>query len=162
MVPSDSGSFSSVLFNLFGLSRDPQSLVTMKRYGVLPWWTPNDCRLSLCRPVAALTHWLDYRLFPDSPALMHAHNIAWFAALIFLATVVYRELMGAGWAAGLAGLLFLLDGNTYFPAAFVANRGYFLGLCFGLLCLHQHHQWRSTKSAGAWPSSVAPRSRQSI
>jgi hypothetical protein len=42
--------------------------------------------------------------------------------------------------------LFLLDGNTYFPVAFVANRGFFLALFFGLLCLYEHHQWRSTKS----------------
>ncbi len=144
--PPDSGSFSTVLFDLFGFSRNPQCMVSMKNYGTLPWWTPDDLRLSLCRPVTALTHWLDYRLFPDSPALMHAHNIAWFAAVVFLLTMVYRKLMGTGWAAGLAALLFLLDGNTYFPVAFVANRGFFLALFFGLLCLYEHHQWRSTKS----------------
>ena len=77
---------------------------------------------------------------------MHAQNIAWFAAIVFLVTIIYRKLMGAGWAAGLAALLFLLDGNTYFPVAFVANRGFILSLFFGLLCLYEHHQWRSAKS----------------
>jgi hypothetical protein len=144
--PPDSGKFSTVLFNLFGFSRKPQCMALMRNYGTLPWWTPDDLRCSLCRPVTAFTHWLDYRLFPDSPALMHAHNIAWFAAVVFLLTMVYRKLMGTGWAAGLAALLFLLDGNTYFPVAFVANRGFFLALFFGLLCLYKHHQWRSTKS----------------
>ena len=117
-----------------------------KNYGTLPWWTPDDLKLSLWRPVTAFTHWLDYRLFPDSPALMHAQNIAWFAAIVFLVTIIYRKLMGTGWAAGLAALLFLLDGNTYFPVAFVANRGFILSLFFGLLCLYEHHQWRSAKS----------------
>jgi hypothetical protein len=144
--PPDSGRFSTVLFDLFGFDRNPQCMALMKNYGTLPWWTPDNLRCSLCRPVTALTHWLDYRLFPDSPALMHAHSIAWFAAVIFLVTVVYRKLMGTGWAAGLAALLFLLDGNTYFPVAFVANRGFFLALFFGLMCLYEHHQWRSTKS----------------
>jgi hypothetical protein len=144
--PPDSGSFSTVLFDLFGLGRNPQCLAAMKRYGTLPWWTPDDLRFSLCRPVAALTHWLDYRLFPNSPALMHAENISWYAAVVFLLSLVYRKLMGTGWAAGLAALLFLLDGDTYFPAAFVANRGFFLALFFGLLCLYEHHQWRSTQS----------------
>ncbi len=144
--PADSGKFSTVLFDLFGLGRNPQSVAVMKDYGTLPWWTPNGLNCSLCRPVAALTHWMDYRLFPNSPALMHAHNIAWFAAVVFLITIVYRKLMGTGWAAGLAALLFLLDANTFIPAAFVANRGYFLALFFGLLCLYEHHQWRSTKS----------------
>jgi len=35
---------------------------------------------------------------------MHAENIACFAAIVFLITIVYRKLMGAGWAAGLAAL----------------------------------------------------------
>ncbi len=149
ILPSDSGSFSTVLFDLFGFSRDRQDMASMKHYGALPWWTPDDLKLSLCLPIAALTHWFDYRLFPNSPVLMHAHNIAWFAGVIFMVAVVYRKLMGTGWAAGLAALLFLLDSNTYFPAAFVANRGYFLALFFSLLCLYEHHQWRSTKSLSA-------------
>src|SRR5208282_5617625 len=113
--PPDSGRFSTVLLDLFGFSRNPQCLSSMKSYGTLPWWTSDKLKLSLCRPVAALTHWLDYRLYPDSPALMHAHNIVWFAAVVFLLTMVYRKLMGTRGAAGLAALLFLLDGNTYFP-----------------------------------------------
>jgi len=144
-----SGSFSTVLFDLFGLSRNPQCMVAMKNYGTLPWWTPADLRVCLCRPVAALTHWVDYRLFPDSPALMHAENIAWYAGVVFLLAIVYRRFMGVAWAAGLAALLFLLDGNTYFPVAFVANRGFILALFFGLLCLYEHHLWRATKSRRA-------------
>lgn len=152
--PADSGSFPTVLFDLFGLNRNPQYMDLMKNYGTLPWWTPDGFKLSLCRPVAAFTHWLDYRLFPGSPALMHAHNIAWFAAVVFLLTIVYRKLMGAGWAAGLAALLFLLDGYTYFPVMFVANRGFIMALFFGLLCLYEHHQWRSTKSRSALELSM--------
>lgn len=153
--PADSGKFSTVLFDLFGFDRNPQTVATMKNYGTFPWWTPDDLRLSLCRPIAALTHWIDYHLFPDSPVLMHAHNIAWFAALVFALTVVYRKLMGANWVAGLAALLFLLDANTYLPVAFVANRGYLIALFFGLLFLYEHIQWRVTKSCAAmWLSAL--------
>jgi hypothetical protein len=148
-IPANPGTFSTVMFNLFGLGRNPQSVPLMKQYGALPWWTPDDLKFSLCRPVAAFTHWLDYRLFPNSPALMHAHNILWFAADVFVLTFVYRKLMGPGWAAGLAALLFLLDGSTYFPVAFVANRGFFIGLFFGLLCVYEHHEWRTKKSRRA-------------
>ncbi len=152
--PADSGSFSTVLFDLFGLNRDPHYISLMKNYGTLPWWTPDGLKLSLFRPVAAFTHWLDYRLFSDSPALMHAHNIAWFAAVIFLLTIVYRKLMGVGWAAGLAALLFLLDDYTCFPVMFIANRGFVMALFFGLVCLYEHHQWRSTSSRSALALSV--------
>jgi hypothetical protein len=149
--PADSGSFSTVLCDLFPgfIHRDPQCTALAKNYGILPWWTSDNFRVGLWRPVTAFTHWLDYRLFPDSPMLMHAHNIAWFAAIVFLLTIVYRKLMGAGWAAGLAALLFLIDGNTYFPVAYIANRGFMLSLFFGLLCLYEHHQWRSAKSRSA-------------
>ena len=148
MLPPDSGSLGTVLCDLFpGFSnRDPQCVALEKNYGILPWWTSDNFKVRLWRPVTAFTHWLDYRLFPDSPVPMHAHNIAWFAATIFVLTMVYRKLMGAGWVAGLAALLFLLDGNTYFPVAFVANRGFMLSLLFGLLCLYEHHRWRSAKS----------------
>ena len=170
-MPQNSGSLGTVLHDLFpGITRMAQA----KDYGVLPWWAPDDLRLGLWRPLTAFTHWLDYRLFPSLPALMHAENIACFAAILFLVTVIYRKLdvtsAGArlltsrlagtlappssqaaapGWAAGLAALLFLLDGNTYFPVMFVANRGFMLSLFFGLLCFYEHHQWRSTKSRPA-------------
>jgi hypothetical protein len=143
--PADSGSLPTVLRDLF-FNRNPQDMALMKNYGILPWWTPDNLRLGLWRPVTAFTHWLDYRLIPDSPGLMHAHNIAWFAGIVFLVTIIYRKLTGPGWVAGFAALLFLLDSNTYFPVMFVANRGFMLSLFFGLLCLYEHHQWRSAKS----------------
>ena len=143
--PADSGSLPTVLRDLF-YHRIPSDLALERSYGGLPWWTPDDFTMGLWRPVTAFTHWLDYRLFPDSAVLMHAHNIAWFAAIVFLVTLIYRRLMGAGWAAGLAALLFLLDANTYGPVAYVANRGFLLSLFFGVGCLLAHHQWRSGKS----------------
>jgi len=148
--PADSGSFSTVIRDFFfGGYRDAQNLALSKNYGMLPWWTPDNLRLGLWRPVTAFTHWLDYQLYPDSPALMHAQNIAWFAAILFLLTVIYRKFIEVKWAAGLAALLFLLDGNTYFPVMFIANRGFILSLFLGLLCLYAHHQWRTAKSRSA-------------
>lgn len=148
-LAANSGSFTTVLLDLFGLSRDPQCLVRMKNFGTLPWWAAAELKLSLCRPVAAFTHWVDYRLYPDSPGLMHAHSVLWFAAAVWLLAIIYRKLMGPTWAAGLAAVLFLLDGNTYFPVAYVANRGFILALGFGLLCLYAHHEWRITQSRRA-------------
>jgi hypothetical protein len=43
--PADSGSFSTVLRDLFGFSRDPQNMALMKNYGTLPWWTPDNFRV---------------------------------------------------------------------------------------------------------------------
>jgi len=64
--PADSGSFSTVLRDFF-FNRSPEDMALMKNYGVLPWWTPDNLRIGLWRPVTAFTHWLDYRLFLDRP-----------------------------------------------------------------------------------------------
>jgi hypothetical protein len=48
--------------------------------------------------------------------------------------------------AGLAGLLFVLDDFTYFPAMWIANRNIFLSLFFGILCILWHHRWRKSGS----------------
>ena len=59
------------------------------------------------------------------------------------------KLQSGVWVAGLAAALFLLDKNTYGPVMYVANRGFIISLVFGLLCLHAHLRWRTTKSS-AW------------
>ena len=153
-VPDNTGKLSTVLFETFGFSRDRKHWRAGRDYGVLPWWFSDETRASLWRPFTALTHWLDYRLFPGSPTLMHAHNIAWFASVVFLTAVIYRKIIGPTWIAGLASLMFVLDSNTYFPVMFIANRGFIVALCLGLLCFYMHHKWRSTNSAFAAILSV--------
>ena len=76
-VPDEPGKLSTVLFDTFGFTRTKERLEKGRNYGILPWYFSTETKCSLWRPVTAFTHWLDYRLFPDSPALMHAHNIAW-------------------------------------------------------------------------------------
>lgn len=146
LVLKEPGKLSTVLFETFGFPRDKYQQKLARDYGCLPWWMPDNIKCSLWRPVTAFAHWLDYRFFPDSPALMHAHNIAWFAAVIFLVTIIYRRLMGITWVAGLAAVMYLLDANTYFPVSFIANRGFIVSLCLGLLCLYTFHKWRTTGS----------------
>lgn len=155
--PQDSGRLGTVLCDLFGLSRSEEASALVRDYG-LPWWMPDNFKAALWRPLTAFTHWSDYRIFPNTPWLMHAHSIAWFAFAVLLAAITYRRICeheqtsdgprspGLAWVPGLAALLFLLDKNSYFPVMFVANRGFIVALCFGLLCLIEHHRWRTTNS----------------
>jgi hypothetical protein len=103
----------------------------------------------LWRPLTAFTHWVDYRLFPHAPAWMHLHNILWYAAAVFLVAVLYRRMATSPRVAALAACLFLLDKDTYLPVLYVANRGFFIALVFGLLCLQAHARWRTTGSGTA-------------
>jgi hypothetical protein len=154
MVPEKTGELSTVLFETFGFPRDRTRWELARNYGILPWWIPPESKSSLWRPFSAFIHWVDYRIFPDSPVLMHAHNLVWFGVVVLLASLIYRQMLGPAWIAGLAALMFVLDKNTYFPVMFVANRGFFIALCFGLLCFAMHHKWRSTKSVFAAVLSV--------
>lgn len=119
--------------------------------GMLPWWTNPSLKLSFFRPVTGLTHWLDYRLWPDSPAMMHAHSLAWFALALFLTTRLLRShvFTGAGfppWIAGLACLLFVLDDGHGVPATWIANRNSMIALALGVAAMLCHIRGRMSRS----------------
>jgi len=146
LEPDDSGHLSKGVSDLFVAIAPNHNLERLRAYGALPWWTYDGLRVSFWRPISSLTHWLDYRLSAKSAALMHMHNLLWFAAAIFLVATLYRRLMVYSWVAGLAALLYVLDDSSYFPAMWIANRNIFLSLFFGILTLLAHHRWRDRGS----------------
>ena len=119
--------------------------------GAGPWWSVKGLQIAFFRPVTALTHWLDYRLWPDSPALMHAHSVIWYGAVCALAALFYRRVMGHVWVAGLAAFLFAVDDAHAMPVVWLANRNALLALFFGLLSLMAHDQWRRK---GRWAGAL--------
>lgn len=142
LTPPGADGPGSAMKDLFVAVHPRKNLEALRAYGALPWWTCEEYRVAFWRPLASFTHWLDYRLFPGSFAMMHVHNILWFAAVVLAVTAMYRRLIGAGWVAGLAGLLFVLDDSGYFPTMWVANRNLLLALLFGMLAILCHDRWR--------------------
>ena len=137
-----------------GISRSPLKLFTfadgdpayayrMMDVGCWPWWSLDELRVSFFRPIAVATHWLDYRLWPEHPTLMHLQNLAWFAGLVAAVAVLYRRLIGLPWAAGLAALLYAIDDAHGMPVGFVANRNALIAGFFGVLAIISHDRWRS-------------------
>jgi hypothetical protein len=149
LVPPDAGRLSAALRDMYSLARTPQDVVMLKESGLCPWWTPENLRIANWRPLDAFTHWLDYSLFPDSPALMHLHSIVWFTAVVFLVSILYRRFITPIWMATLAALLYTLDDNNYFPAMWIANRNLLLALFFSILTLLLHNKWRRRHSLAA-------------
>jgi hypothetical protein len=149
MIPENSGKLMTVLHELHSNVYTKDKVKIQKEYGVLPWWTHEDYKASNFRPLDSFTHWLDYRLFPDNPVLIHLHNILWFALVIFLITILYRRFFKYEWLAGLAAVLYLLDDSNYFPAAWIANRNLLIALAFGILTILAHHRWRQNNSTTA-------------
>lgn len=123
--------------------------------GMMPWWTYEGLSIRFFRPLAAATHWLDYRLWPQSPAAMHVHSLVWFAGLVFAAALMYRKTGPSAWVAGLAALLFAIDDAHGMPAGWIANRNALMAGLFGFCCLYYHIRWRREGwSTGAALSSI--------
>jgi hypothetical protein len=110
--------------------------------GQLPWWTHPKLKLSFFRPVTSITHWVDFRVWPDQPWLMHLQSLLWFAGAVVAAALLYRRLLVPTWVAGLAGLLFAVDDAHGMPAVWIANRNASIGVLFGLVALIAHDRWR--------------------
>lgn len=147
-LPSDSGTAAAAMRDMFAMTRTPGEEKTLKDLGLVPWWASEQLRISNWRPLTALTHWLDYRLFPDSPSLMHVHNMAWFAVVVVLVTALYRQMMGAATVAALAAFLYAIDDSNCITAGWLANRNLLMALCFSILALMCHDQWRRRARRG--------------
>ncbi len=149
MIAPDAGTLSAALRDMHSFARTQPQADKLKDVGMCPWWTSESWRVANWRPLDSVTHWLDYHLFADSPLPMHMHNILWFAAVIFLLAVLYRQLIAPAWVAALAALLYTLDDSNYFPAMWIANRNLILALFFSILTLLLHHRWRQHDSLAA-------------
>ena len=136
-----SASLPEALSGLF-VFLDPSKNRQLMDAGTLPWWTLETVRTAFFRPLAAFTHWLDYRLWPESALLMHAHSVLWYGCVCALTALIYRRLMGRTLAAGLAALIFAADIGHLSCVASLAGRNALLALLFGLLTLAAHDRWR--------------------
>ncbi|HEX9007142.1 MAG TPA: hypothetical protein VF889_07600, partial [Bacteroidota bacterium] len=149
--PDVSGKRTSPLDLFYFMDGDSAHAQVLMDAGVTPWWTLPTIRLSFWRPLSSLTHWLDYRLWPDSSVLMHLQSLLWFALLVFAAALLYRRLLGHVWLAGLAALLFTLDDAHGLAAGWLANRNALVAGVLGVATLLAHDRWRRD----AWrPGSV--------
>lgn len=110
--------------------------------GDLPWWSPPNLRLAFFRPVTGLTHWVDYKLWPHSPWIMHAHSIAWYALTVALAAILFRRFSLSPIVAGLAALIYAMSDGHGLPAVWLANRNAVIAACFGICTILLYDRWR--------------------
>ena len=95
LMPDGAGHLSTALSHQFATVDPERNLQQLKAYGTLPWWTSDNLRVAFWRPLTSFTHWMDYRLLPNSIALMHLHSILWFAVAVFAVSVLYRRIAEA-------------------------------------------------------------------
>lgn len=155
-VPSD-------LWSLFvWADGDPAHAHAFMDVGMVGWWSNPELKMAYARPITALTHALDHRLFPDSPLLMHLHSLLWFAAALWVLRGLYAALQpGAGRftptaVATLTLCLFAFDDAHGLTLSWIANRNALVVLFFGSACLRWHVRARTgvTRTWGATAMST--------
>lgn len=147
------GADSLDMFDVCG-RRGPLEIAARVHAGALPWWTLPDLSIALFRPLSVLTHYLDYALWPDTPALMHAHNVALYVAIVSVVAALYRRLLGVGAAAALSLLLFAVDDAHADSVAWIAGRNTLLSALFTVLTLLLHDVAR--RDGSRWARWLAP------
>ena len=140
------------IYGLFAFVDDnPESLAQMQRYSVIPWWADENFYFRFLRPVAELSHGLDFSLFGLSavaPFAAHLHSIALFILMAGLFYKVTLQIFGrvdgkccqpvATKLSLLAFAIFLLDGQHVATISWIANRNALLAGIFALLSFHAY------------------------
>jgi len=128
----------------------PRSAAEMQRlvdFGFDPWWTAEEHRLAMFRPLSSLMIALDERLFGGDAFARHLHSLAWWALLIVAVALLLGRLLPRAVAA-LALVLFTLDEAHGVPLGWLANRSTLVAAAFGVLALlaHVHAHERKRRS----------------
>jgi hypothetical protein len=135
------------LFRFMGASRDDHQRIV--DYGRDPWWTHPEYRLAMLRPLASLTHALDYKLFGHEATPQHDHSMVWWALLVAAAgAVLFTALPPLPAAAAL--LFFSLDESHTVPVLWLANRCALMATVFAFAALACHLRWRSSARGTGW------------
>ncbi|MDZ4857846.1 MAG: glycosyltransferase family 39 protein [Candidatus Hydrogenedentes bacterium] len=112
--------------------------------GVFPWWAVSSAKLYFFRPAASLTHWLDFYLWGDRAAPMHAQNILWYALLCALVFLLLAELFGCTYVAVIAAFLYAMNETNGAAIGWISSRNTLMVACATVAVLIAHHRWRTT------------------
>jgi hypothetical protein len=113
--------------------------------GFSPWWSDPEISVMFFRPLSAFTHWVDFHLWPSAPALMHAQSLAWYLALVAAAGSLYRRLLGPGWVAGFAAVIYAVDHTHGTVFEWLSGRNALVAGTFAVLALLFHDRARSER-----------------
>jgi hypothetical protein len=123
---------------------DPAYVSAAREHGLLVWWASPELAARFFRPVASLSHALDFTLWPDAVWWMRLCNALIYGACVALAAQLYRAFSPSLAVAGLAGLLFAIDEGHAYSAGWIAGRNTLLAALFALLALALHVRARES------------------
>lgn len=121
---------------------------------ISPWWVAQGARAVFFRPLASALLWLEHSLTGRDPLPYHLDSIAWYLAVVALASRLLRRLL-PGREAALATLLFAVAPVHYMIAAWPASRHLSISAAFGLVALLLHLRAREDGADRAWTEPLA-------
>jgi hypothetical protein len=134
---------------------DPSTSPLLIHDGILTWWEDPGAKLAFMRPLSALTHVFDYRLFPRQPWLMHLHSVAWSLLLFAGLLQLYRALMPSAFEAALALFLYVFDDARGWLVSWIAGRNAVVATSISVWALVFHLRWRTQRRASnAWAATL--------
>ncbi len=125
---------------------DPERPADVRREmesGELSWWAAPHLRWRFLRPLPALLHHLEFRMFGRGGlVIMHLESVLWMAAVAAAAAMLFRRMLAPLWIAGLAAVLYAIDDAHGFGVGWLASRCTLMGTFFAITSLIAHDRWR--------------------
>lgn len=122
---------------------DPSTSPAMIHDGIMAWWDDPQAQLTFMRPLSALSHVIDYRLFPQQPWLMHLHSVLWSALLFAGLLQLYRALLPGSFLPALALFVYAFDDARGWLTSWVAGRNAVIATALSVWALVFHVRWRA-------------------
>lgn len=118
-------------------SSDQAEMAAARSFGGMPWFTADDLSLRFFRPIPSALLVLEMRLFGDSLWPARLHTFLWFAALLLVATALFRRCLSPP-AAAVAALVYALSVVHTTGLAWLAARYAIIAAALGLASLLAH------------------------
>lgn len=108
--------------NIYYFINSSEEVTQYTKTTALPWWTDSNWRIKYFRPVATLSHMIDYYLWGSNPLAYHVDNVVWYAALVILIYAFYYLICNHFAMAFCGALIFAIEPCHYFTVLWPACR----------------------------------------
>jgi hypothetical protein len=142
----------SYAFHFF--NHDLKSLQPQRDYGNIPWWGSEAGKMHPFRPLAGLTHWLDYQVFDLDIVGIQWHSLAYFLLFALISWGFYQKWLCHTSLALLCTALLIFDMSMTTNWQWIAARNAYLSLGLGIGSLLCYENWRSSQNYLSAASSV--------
>jgi hypothetical protein len=120
-------------------------LSELRATGAIAWWASPRLYVSFFRPLASLSHYVDFTLWPRAAWLMTLWNVLLYGLAVLFAGLTYRRLTPSPSVAGLAAFMFAVNEAHGMSVGWISGRNTVMALLGSLAALHFHVRARQER-----------------